>query len=75
MKDSLEIKFTTPLKIDSSAYAVIDFEHTKFAYFPDIKKNDGYYFIKQKFDHAGIYQLNFFLNGPCIASYIIKIKK
>lgn len=38
MKDSLEIKFTTPLKIDSSAYAVIDFEHTKFAYFLTLKK-------------------------------------
>jgi transglutaminase/protease-like cytokinesis protein 3 len=72
LKDTLEIKFKSDYEIKR---ATIELGNEQFVYRPNIEKKDSTYFIKQKFEKPGIYQLTLFLNGQSIAAYRLEVKE
>lgn len=72
LKDTLELKFKTDCKIKSRT---IELNNGRFVYIPEIEFKDGTYFIKQRFEKPGIYELTLFLNGEAIAAHRLEIKK
>lgn len=42
---------------------------------PQIEQRDNTYFIKQKFEKAGVYELTLFLNGQAVAAYRLEVKE
>ena len=72
LKDTLEIKFKSEYEIKS---AIIELGNEQFVYIPNIDKKDSTYFIKQKFEKPGVYELTLFLNGSSIAAYRLEVKE
>ncbi len=72
LKDSIEIKFKTENEIKS---AVIELGNEKFIYRPEVVIKDNTYFIRQKFEEAGIFELTLFLNKRGVVVYRLEARE
>ena len=72
LKDTLEIKFKSDYEIKN---AIIELGNEQFIYKPKIEQKDSAYFIKQKFEKSGLYELTLFLNRKSVAAYRLEVRE
>jgi transglutaminase/protease-like cytokinesis protein 3 len=74
LKDTLTIEIEGDLKIESSLITLA--QGIKETYYElKIVKKENRYFLKQKFEKPGLYELILFLNNSPVASYRLEIKE
>lgn len=70
LKKTLEIKFKSSHEIKS---ATIELGKGQFVYLPKIEQKDNTYYIRQKFENPGVYELTLFLNKKAVCAYRLRV--
>jgi hypothetical protein len=72
LSDTLQLKFFSNLAPD---LVTLELGNKKYLYYPKTEKGDDYFFIKQKFEAIGTYELTVFSHQKSIAAYKLVIKE
>jgi hypothetical protein len=72
LKDTFKIRFTSNIELND---ATIELGKNRFVYHPTIQKEEGSFYMNQKFEKVGLYKLTVFFNGQALASYNLEIKE